>query len=110
MPILQTALAQMPEVTETGTPCADGYEWVDGQCLLTSRRGEDRCCWTTIVNVPKCVGPCKVGKVLNPATGICEEPKKESGGGGCGACKQISCCSGGCYWDTGLNKCVSTGD
>jgi len=56
MPILQN-FTQTP----TSEDCNDGYMWVNGQCLLISRRNPEQCCWSITVNVPQCVGGCEVG-------------------------------------------------
>ena len=78
-----------------GKICADGYELVDGRCLLIGREQGGQCV-TLSVNVPKCIGPCKVGLTYNPATGRCEKPIQCPDYLGCRKCIAAKNCPPGC--------------
>ena len=74
-----------------GEPCAEGYESVQGKCLLIGRTEGQGMCWTIIVNVPVCVGRCKVGYVYNENTGRCEKPSEEKPSEPSDQCANINC-------------------
>ena len=91
------------EPPKDGSPCVDGYEIYDGQCMLIGRSQGDQCV-TIRVNVPTCFGPCKVGLTYNKATGQCEKPCANVS---CGGYSPGNCPSNCCMVDRKNNACVS---
>jgi len=86
--------------------CADGYEMVDGRCLLIGR-SEGGQCTTISVNVPTCFGPCKVGQTYNKATGQCEKPKQDQCANvNCGNYSMNNCPGNCCKVDSSTYRCV----
>ena len=90
------------EPPKDGKTCPDGYEMVNGQCLLIGRSQGGQC-WTFSVTVPTCVGPCRVGTTYNPVTGQCEKPQQN-------ACASVVCsvkyCPSNCCTRLPGGKCV----
>lgn len=70
--LLKHCAPDVGEPPREGKVCANGYELVNGQCLLIGREAGGQCV-TISVNVPTCIGPCKVGYTYNPVSGRCEK-------------------------------------
>ena len=98
VPIVQN-FGQMP----AGTACADGYELVDGLCLLIGRRNPEECCWTTTVNFPLCIGGCEVGYTM--VGGRCVKPDP-CATATCGYTTEPECNNDKCcIWDPNQRFC-----
>jgi iron(II)-dependent oxidoreductase len=87
-----------------GEPCPEGYEDVQGRCLLIGRTEGRGLCWTISVNVPQCIGRCKIGYKWNEKTGRCEKPVDPCANVNCGSYGQQNCPSNCCTWDG--KRCV----
>jgi hypothetical protein len=101
LPIVQDNTPRKP-----GEPCKEGYENIDGVCLLIER-GAGGQCWTLSVNLPRCFGRCEVGKTWNQVTGRCEKPTPvpdPCANVNCGLYKEQKLCpSNCCQWVSGTS-------